>query len=284
MNARWFSALRVCVIAGLAFGPAAPAASSAPETPQSKADACLDKAAEQTSQAQFSEAADNYVCAADEMAKIPGQESRSARYRANAHMYRSWGSYTQAGFTGSFGKANLDEALRQIELSLPLWREANFPVGEQLANAWQLYLTGVKTGLSGRYAESRDMFAKARAMFIAVGDQVPQVREMTQNLMRRAEDQTIFAEMMDLMSNRREYEKRGGEINQRLADLKQRAAPATRAFYDDLAAFFGRCDCSKKRGRDWKAGITRTPNPSWPTPARRWRRQPRKRQVYRMRL
>ena len=205
---------------------------------KSRADVCVDTAAEMVKQNKFSEAADSYVCAADETAKLPGGVGRAARFRANAHLYRSWAIYTQRGVTGTMGRANLEDALSQVDRSLPLWREARFPVGEQLTEGWRLYLLGVKLGLDNRYAESRERFEKARAIFTEIGNSVPPLRDTTQWLASLAEDQTIFTSMMDLMSNRDEYGKKGGEVNQRLAELKERAQAAVRPYYDALERLF----------------------------------------------
>jgi hypothetical protein len=210
----------------------------AAETPEQAANACLDKVSALMSQHRFIDAADQYVCAADELAKLPGGQERAARYRANAFLYRSWGVYTEKGITGPLGSANLDDALRLVAQSLPLWAAANFPVGGQLAEAWRLYLTGVKSGLAGQYAEARQLFDQARAQFADIGSRVPAVRELVDMLLGLAEDQTVFADIMNLMSNRDAYLTQGGEINRRLADLEKRATPAMRPYYESLAAEF----------------------------------------------
>jgi len=216
----------ILALLGAAMAPCVVAAADPPSS--TRVDACFEKTSELRDQNKFAEAADTYVCAADEMAKLPGGQSRAARYRANAHLYRSWGVYTQLGVTGTLGRANLDIALRHAEQSQALFKAATFPVGEELATAWRLYLAGVKLGLDARYDESRAAFEKARRMFLDVGDRVPPVRETTQKLLALAEDQTIFASMMALLSRPDDYRKQGGAVRQRLTELGQRATPALR--------------------------------------------------------
>jgi hypothetical protein len=134
----------------------------------------------------------------------PWHEERAARYRANAWFYRSWGTYTQKPITGPLGRENLEDAIRQVRESLPLWQSAHSPqgkVGEQLARTWLLYLSGVQLGAAGQCAASHDNFNKAREMFTQIGEQVPVVREFTVMLLGLAEDQTVFAEDMNAMND-----------------------------------------------------------------------------------
>ncbi len=224
-------------IAALAFScallSAAPAFADDAET---AANACLDGVGELYPQHRFTEAADKYLCAADALARVAGHEERAARYRANAWFYRSWGTYTQKPLSGPLGQENLADATRQVQQSLPLWQAAKFPVGERLSQAWLTYLNGVQAGYAGQYATSRDDFAQAREAFTRIGEDAPPLRELTDMMLSLAEDQTVFAEVMKAMADPAGYENQGGYIDSRLDDMKRRALPETRPYFDSLAA------------------------------------------------
>jgi tetratricopeptide (TPR) repeat protein len=204
---------------------------------ETAAKACLEGSSELLPQHRFREAADKYVCAADALARLPSHEERAARYRANAWLYRSWGTYTQKPITGPLGSRNLEDAIRQIQQSLPLWQEARFPVGERLAQAWLLYLDGVKLGAAGQYTKSNEDFDKAREMFTRIGEDMPAVRELTDMLLSLAEDQTVFSEVMSAINNPENFESQGGYVNARLDDMKRRT-PNMISYYDGLAMLF----------------------------------------------
>jgi hypothetical protein len=223
------------------LGSAAPWANAAEDEPEAAANACLERVGELYPQHRFNEAADKYVCAADALAKAPGHEERAARYRANAWFYRSWGTYTEKPITGPLRRANLEDAIRQVQESLNLWQSTQSPqgkVGEQLARAWLRYLSGVQLGAAGQYAASHDDFNKAREMFTQIGEQAPAVREVTDLLLGLAEDQTVFAEVMNATTDPGSFTSQGGYINARLDDMKRRALPETRPYYESLAAEF----------------------------------------------
>jgi hypothetical protein len=210
----------------------------AEDAAEAAANACLDGVGELYPQHWFNEAADKYVCAEDALAETPGHEERAARYRANAWFYRSWGTYAQKPVTGPLGRENLEDAIREVQESLPLWQSASFPVGERLSQAWLLYLTGVRLGSQRQYAASHDNFNKARDMFTRVGEEVRAVRELTGMMLGLAEDETVFAEVTNAMNDPAAFTSQGGYINTRLDDMKSRAPPETRPYYESLEAQF----------------------------------------------
>jgi tetratricopeptide (TPR) repeat protein len=253
MHQRWFAAapngmsgfvFRLGFLLGILVSASSLAGADDAET---AAKACLEGSSELLPQHRFREAADKYVCAADALARLPGHQERAARYRANAWLYRSWGTYTQKPITGSLGRRNLEDAMRQIQQSLPLWQEARFPVGERLAQAWLLYLNGVKLGAEGQYTSSNEAFDKAREMFTRIGEDVPAVREITDMLLSLAEDQTVFSEVMSAMNDPEKFESQGGYVNARLDDMKRRT-PENISYYDSLAMLF------RVERQFWEAG------------------------------
>lgn len=220
---------------------AVPWAIAAEDAAEAAANVCVQGIGELYPEHRFNEAADKYTCAADALAKARGHEGLVARYRANAWFYRSWNTYIQKPITGPLGRENLEDAIRQVRESLPLWQVARSPqakVGEQLAQAWLLYLTGVQLGTTGQYAAARDHFHKAREMFTQISENVPAVRELAGMLLGLAEDQTMLAEVMNAMSDLGSFTIQGGYINARLDDMKRRALPETRPYYESLAAQF----------------------------------------------
>ena len=235
---RWF---RLCawlcpaiILAALFLCHAARAADAA----ETAAAACLDGVSTLYAQHLFTEAADKYVCAADALAKDASHADRAARYRANAWLYRSWGTYTQKPITGPLGRENLADAIRQAQQSLPLWQAAQFPAGERLAQAWLTYLDGVRLGAVDQYAAARTAFDQAREQFTRIGEDIPPLREFTNMLLGLAEDQTVFSEVMTAMNDPASFQSQGGVVNARLNDMQRRATPETRPYYASLAALF----------------------------------------------
>ena len=119
--------LAVLVI-GLSLAWCASALAQAPDSPKARAGACLDRAAEMMRQSKFDEQADAYLCAADETAKAPGAAERAARFRGLSHLARAWAVYAR-GVTGAMGRVNLEEALRQANLALPLLKRPGALLG-----------------------------------------------------------------------------------------------------------------------------------------------------------
>jgi len=156
------------VVATASLASATTARAQSTGTAKPPVEACLDKAAEMDAQAKYDEVADGYLCAAEESAKLPSGEGRAARFRGLSYLARAWAVYTR-GVTRTLGRANLDEALRQIDLALPfLSRPDGLPGFDRLAEGWRLYLLGVKAGLAGKHAESRERFEKARSIAMEV--------------------------------------------------------------------------------------------------------------------
>ncbi|MGH7156404.1 MAG: hypothetical protein ACREF3_20980 [Acetobacteraceae bacterium] len=213
-------------------------AACAADVAETAATTCLDGVSALYSQHQFTEAADKYVCAADALEKDPNHAERAARYRANAWLYRSCGTYTQKPITGPLGRENLADAIRQAQQSLPLWQAAQFPAGERLAQAWLTYLDGVRLGVAGQYTAARAAFDQAREQFTRIGEDIPPLREFTDMLLGLAEDQTVFSEVMNAMNDPASFQSQGGAVNERLADMQRRATPETRPYYASLAALF----------------------------------------------
>jgi hypothetical protein len=224
----------------LALPPVLPAFAN--EDPaETAANACLAGILELYDQGRMGEAADKYLCAADVLAKAPGHEERAARYSANAWFYRSWATFTEKPVAGPLGRENLEDAIRQVEKSLPLWKEAHSPqgaVGERMSQAWLLYLTGVRLGFDRQFPASREAFDQAREMFVRIGEDVPPLRGLTEKLLSLAEDETVFAEIMNATNNPGNFVTQGGYVQERLDDMKRREQPERRPYYDSLGYFY----------------------------------------------
>jgi len=63
------------------------------------------------------------------------------------------------------------------------------------------------------------------------------MKETTKQFVSLSERGAIYSNAMDLMWNVDEYETKGGEINQRLAELKRRVSSEQQPFYEGLEAF-----------------------------------------------
>jgi hypothetical protein len=198
-----------------------------------RADACLDRAAHADRDARFQDLADGYLCAAEETAKIP-DPARAARFKGLAHLARAWDYYAR-GVTGTAGRSNLDEALRQVDLALPLLRSPGaLPGLAGLADGWREFLLGTKAGLDGRHAESRTHFETARTLATGIATSIPPLRGKAERLASLAQDQIAWAHMSMLLLDPQAFLDRGGEINQHLAELRERAEGDARHWYEGL--------------------------------------------------
>src|SRR5262249_4968592 len=160
------------------------------------------------------------LCAADELAKLPAEAGRAARYRGLSHLARAWAVYAR-GITGTLGRANLEEALRQVDLAAPLLSGPGaLPGLDQIAEGWRLYLLGVKTGLEGNTAAARSNMEKARRIAMETGNSIPPLRPQAERLVGLAQDQIEMILISQILTDRDTLQNRGGEIDQLLAELK----------------------------------------------------------------
>lgn len=206
------------------------------ERPQSQAELYAEEAAELLRESKFSEAADKYQLAAREALKEPDGEGKAQKYLANDNFYRAMGIYNGAERSGFFAQADLDEAIQRAQQARDLFRQVRNQEGEQGAEGWRLFLVGVKNDKASRFKEAREDYEKARRVFIDLGESAPELKGTTQQFVTLAERGAIWAATMELIWNVEDYERKGGEINQLLADLKKRVSSEQRPFYEGLEA------------------------------------------------
>jgi len=206
------------------------------EPPPSQAEAHAKEAAELLGQSKLAEAADKYHLAAKEALKEPGGEGKAKKYLANYHLYRAMAIYSGAELSGIFGQADLEKAIQHAQQARELFTEVHNQQGEQGAEGWQFYLVGVKHESGSHFKEAREAYEKARRIFIDLGESAPDLKPTTQPFVNLAERGAVYSTTMDLMWNVDEYQIKGGEINQRLAELKKRVSSEQQPFVEGLEA------------------------------------------------
>ncbi len=216
--------------------PAGMGVAAGADRPPSRADAYANEAGELLGQGKFAETADKYQLAAKEALKEPGGEAKANKYLANYNLYRAMAIYSEAELSGIFAQTDLDDAIRRAQQARDLFRQVRNQAGEQAAEGWRLFLVGVKNDKGSQFREAREAYEKARRVFLDLGDSAPEMRENTRQFVSLAERGAIWATTMDLMWNIEEYERKGGEINQLLAQLKKRVSAEQQPFYDGLEA------------------------------------------------
>lgn len=222
----------------LSLAAVTPVSARPTEDPKAKANACLDRANEMMGQSKFEEQADAYFCAADETAKLPGAADRAARYRGLSHLARAWALYTR-GVTGSLGRANLEEALRHIDLSVSFLQKPGHLAGlGEIAEGWRSYLLGVKAGLDSDFVAARTSLEKARRIALQAGTLIPPLRPQAERLVSLAQDQLDTVLISEILTDREAVQNRGGEINATLAELKERAEESAKPWYEGLTHLY----------------------------------------------